>query len=187
MRKLILGEWLSLDGFASDIYGSTKFFEDPKFGSGSDEEMLDFMESIDTILLGRKTYEMFVEYWPQEASEGEIMADRLNATPKVVVSSTIKKAPWGNWPDALVLSGDPVEEIAKLKSQQGKDIVVWGSLSLARTLIRSGLVDEYQIRVVPVILGRGIPLFEKSDPIALKLVKTQSYKSGIAYLRYVPA
>lgn len=186
MRKLILGEWLSLDGFASDKDGSTKFFEDPKFGVGSDEEMLDAMEFIDTILIGRKTYEMFHQYWPQEASKADIIADKLNATPKVVFSSTLKQAPWGKWPAANIISGDPVSEIGRLKSQPGKDIIVWGSLSLARELIKSGLVDEYQIRVVPIILGQGIPLFDTSEPIALKLIKTQSYKSGIAYLRYVP-
>lgn len=186
MRKVIYQVWISLDGYAADANHSTKFFEDPKYGGVSDEELLDYMDNIDTILLGANTYKMFVEFWPTDASEKEIMSERLNSTSKIVFSKSLKKAPWGKWEPAQVESDDAAAVVKKLKSQNGKHMVLWGSLSLARSLMKENLIDELHIRVVPVVLGKGTSLFENTDEKDLKLVNTKQYPSGIVLMEYQP-
>src|SRR5918995_2794414 len=108
MRRLILEEWLSLDGYAEDKNGKLDFFPDSSSDKFSDADQLKFLDSVDTILLGRKTYELFVDYWPTATTDQEIIADRLNALPKVVFSSTLSEAPWGRWRPARVVRGDAV-------------------------------------------------------------------------------
>jgi len=97
MRKLILQEWVSLDGYVADRNGSTDFFSSPKYNEGSDEDLLSFMDRIDTILLGANTYKMFSEYWPDIDPNVELIANRLNETTKLVFSKTLPDAPWGKW------------------------------------------------------------------------------------------
>src|ERR1700740_470485 len=126
MRKLILEEWLSLDGYAEDKNGKLDFFPVTEANKYSDRDQLVFMEGIDTILLGRKTYELFVDFWPTATTDVEVIADKLNSTRKIVFSNTLEKAPWGRWPDAEVMRGDAVENIKRLKQAGGKDIVMWG-------------------------------------------------------------
>jgi dihydrofolate reductase len=186
MRKIIYQVWISLDGYAADANHSTKFFEDRKYGEGSDQELLDYMDNIDTVLLGANTYKMFVEFWPTEASENEIMSERLNSTPKIVFSKSLKAAPWGKWPAAQIESGDAIAAVKKLKSQNGKNMVLWGSLSLARSLMKENLIDEFHIRIVPVVLGKGTSLFENLEQKNLTLVETKQYPSGIVLIQYKP-
>jgi dihydrofolate reductase len=92
--------------------------------------LLKFQETVDTILLARKTYELFVDFWPDATADKEVIADRLNEIPKFIVSNTIKKAPWGRWPEAGIINGDVIDAIKKLKSQPGYNIVLWGSIAL---------------------------------------------------------
>lgn len=186
MRKVIYQVWISLDGYAADADSSTKFFEDRKYGGESDKELLRDMEHIDTILLGANTYKMFVEFWPTAKTSEEIIADTLNSTDKIVFSKSLKQAPWGKWPAAQIESGDAAAAIKKLKSQDKKDMVLWGSLSLAKSLMKAQLIDEIHIRIVPVVLGKGKSLFENIDEMKLQLVDTKNYSSGIALLRYKP-
>jgi dihydrofolate reductase len=188
MRKLIVEEWISLDGYAADRNGTTDFFPSTKENRYSDEDQLKFLESIDTILLGRKTYELFVDFWPTDKSREEIIAGKLNSIPKVVFSNTLKKAPWGSWPDATVMSGDAIEAVRKLTQENGKDIVLWGSISLTQALMKADLIDEYHLQIIPVRLGEGRVLFpqeEKSQ--ALTLTGNKLYEAtGVMYLKYVP-
>ena len=142
MRRLILEEWLSLDGFAVDKNGTLDFFPPSQTDQSSDKDQLAFLESVDTILLGRRTYELFVDFWPTATTDREIIADRLNTLPKLVFSSTLNEAPWGKWPPARVVRGDAVAEIKRLKAQDGKHMVLWGSLSLAQDLIAEDLIDD---------------------------------------------
>jgi dihydrofolate reductase len=187
MGKLIIEEWLSLDGYAADKNDSTDFFSaQPEHAEGTDERILRMMDHIGTILLGANTYRMFVDYWPQATTDTEIIADKLNATPKVVFSSTLDRAPWGKWPEARVVSGDAVAEVKELKQRDEKDLVMWGSISLAQDLIRAGVVDMYHIRIVPVVLGAGRRFFGTSDEQLLTLVETEVYPSGLTLLRYAP-
>ena len=127
---------------------------------------------------------MFAAYWPEQTTQTQFIADALNATPKVVFSSTLESAPWGSWEPARLVSGSAAEEVRRLKAQPGKDMVVWGSLALADSLMREGLVDEYRLQVCPVVLGRGKRLFE--DGLAMQWLthlETKTY-GGMVALRY---
>ena len=185
MRKLIIEEWLSLDGYATDKNGRLDFFPSTEQNKYSDLDQLKFMDGIDTILLGRVTYNLFADFWPTATTETEIIADKLNSIPKIVFSNTLKKAPWGNWPEAAVVEGDAVEKIKGLKEKEGKNMVLWGSISLAQSLIKADLVDEYHIQVCPVITGGGRPLFPALSVYTnLKLVDVKKYDTGVVFLHY---
>ncbi|HEX7151644.1 MAG TPA: dihydrofolate reductase family protein [Thermoanaerobaculia bacterium] len=187
MRKLILEEWLSLDGYAEDRHGKLDFFPATANDQFSDRDQLKFLDSVDTILLGRKTYELFVSFWPTATGEQEIIADRLNSLPKIVFSNTLREAPWGKWPPARVVSGDAVTEIKRLKSEEGQHMVLWGSLSLAQHLIAADLVDEYHLQICPTLVGGGRQLFpDRQSYAALNRVNLRTYDTGVVFLHYEP-
>lgn len=188
MRKLFLEEWITLDGFAEDSNGQLDFFPSAEENRYADQQQLSFLDSVDTILLGRKTYELFAEFWPSATTDQEMIADKLNQIPKLVFSNTIKKAPWGKWPEATVVSGDAIEAIRKLKQQPGKNIILWGSISLSQALIRADLIDVYKIRVCPTLSGGGKLLFPTFDSYKrLKLVARDMSANGLLSLSYEPA
>ena len=187
MRRLILEEWLSLDGFAVDKDGKLDFFPTSETDKFSDRDQLKFLDSVDTILLGRKTYELFVDYWPTATTDTEIIADRLNALPKLVFSNTLREAPWGTWDPAQVVGGDAVTEIKRLKAQEGKHMVLWGSLSLAQDLIEADLIDEYHLQICPTLVGGGRPLFPHLQNYGrFKRVNVRTYDTGVVFLHYEP-
>jgi dihydrofolate reductase len=184
MRKVILQEFVTLDGFAADSNGGVDFVPAATQGDQSfGRHQLDFMDSIDTILLGRVTYEMFSRYWPVVTSgDDKPFADKLNAIPKIVFSTTLQRAPWGQWPDAQIVRTGAAGEVAKLKRGSGKDMVIWGSISLAQSLLKEDLIDDYQLFFCPVALGKGKPLFAgKTD---FRLRKSQLFDQGTAMLAY---
>lgn len=183
MRRIILQNYVTLDGFAADSKGVFDFApRDPNV----DEDLLKIAPSIDTILLGRKTYALFAEFWPQTDAATEPVADVVNGTPKIVFSQTLERAPWGE-AEATVVRGSATEEIERLKAQPGRDMILWGSLSLGHTLIEAGLIDEYQLRVCPITLGLGMPLWpERRLPFGLKFIESKAYPSGTVLLRYHP-
>ena len=186
MRRLILEEWLSLDGYAEDKNGKLDFFPSSESNKFSDLDQLKFMESIDTILLGRKTYELFVNFWPDATTEKEIIADKLNETPKIVFSNSLKKAPWGKWPEAEIMNGDVIDKIKELKNNPGKDIVLWGSISLAQSLIKEDLIDEYHLQICPTIIAGGRSLFPDMNQYKnLKLIDFKKYDTGLILLKYL--
>jgi dihydrofolate reductase len=192
MRKVVVQQFVTLDGFAAGPNGELDFVTET--GAAADptsgpfvEDQLAFIESLDTILLGAVTYRMFAEYWPEQTTATQRIADALNATPKVVFSSTLESAPWGSWEPARVVAGSAAEEVRRLKADSGKDMVVWGSLTLADSLMREGLVDEYRLQVCPVVLGRGKRLFD--DGLAtqwLTRLETNTYDDLVA-VRYASA
>lgn len=184
MRKVVFQEFLSLDGYAADQQHSTKFFEGPEFAGESDKDLLAEMDRFDTILLGANTYKMFAGFWPNATNDEQVVADKLNSIPKIVFSRTLQSAPWGKWPAATIESGDAVKAVTRLKKRPGKDMVLWGSISLAQDLMRANLIDEYQFRVVPVLLGGGIPLFSKAGKASMELTNTKAYPSGLLLIEY---
>ena len=187
MRRLILEEWLSLDGYAVDGEGTLDFFPSSASDQFSDRDQLEFLESVDTILLGRRTYELFVDFWPTATTDKEVIADRLNSLPKLVFSNTLSEAPWGEWPPARVVHGDAVAEIKRLKEQDGKHMVLWGSLSLAQELIVANLIDEYHLQFCPTIVGGGRQLFPSLQSYStLKRVNLRTYDTGVVFLHYEP-
>ena len=190
MSKVILQEFVTLDGLAAGPDESVDFIPASTAGDQSfGRRQLGFIDSVYTILLGRAAYEMFAGYWPEvTAGEDKPFADRLNALPKVVFSRTLDRAPWGAWGDAAVVRGGAAEEVAKLKQQPGKDMVIWGSLSLARSLMKAGLIDEYQLIVCPVVLGSGRPFFgDGLGPFDMTLLNTRLFDRGTVLLTYAAA
>lgn len=190
MRKVIVQEFTTIDGFAAGPNGEIDFIAeftaaDPTAGEHV-EDQLRFLETIDTILLGAVTYQMFAEYWPSQTTDTELIADALNATPKVVFSSHIEKAPWGTWEQARVVSGNAVEEVRRLRQGRGKDMVVWGSLSLAESLMTAGLVDEYRLWVCAVLLGQGRRLLTNSGTQSMRWLETKAYGDDVVSLRFEP-
>jgi dihydrofolate reductase len=187
MKKLILQEFVSLDGLAAGPDDSVEFVPASMTGDkGFGRDQLALMDTIDAILLGRVTYEMFASHWPN-VTEGEdkVFAEKINATPKVVFSRTLERAPWGSWKDARIVKSSATEEVKKLRQQSGKNMIVWGSLSLAQSLIEAGLVDEFRLVVCPLVLGDGRPLFEKKlGSMNLELLGAKAEERGAVSLKY---
>jgi len=185
--RIVVTEFVSLDGVVEAPGGGEDFkyagwtFQ-IKRGDEGEKFKLDETLSSEALLLGRVTYEGFAAAWPSRDGE---FADKLNNMPKYVVSSTLENPEWNN---TTVLTGDVVEEVSKLKQEQGGDIVVHGSPQLAQTLIDHDLVDEYRLMVFPVVLGSGKRLFgETSDKKPLRLVDSKVVGDGVAILVYRPA
>ncbi|HTX91787.1 MAG TPA: dihydrofolate reductase family protein [Anaerolineales bacterium] len=159
MRRIIVSEFLSLDGVMEDPGGAEKTkrggwaFQFER-GPEGDKFKLDEVMEAGALLLGRVTYEGFAEAWPSRDGE---FADKMNGMPKYVVSTTLKKAAWNN---TQVIKSNLPEALSGLKAGPGGDILVAGSGRLAQTLAQHGLVDEYRLMVYPVILGAGKRLFE---------------------------
>ena len=183
MRKLVFQEWLSMDALAADKNGSVSFIESTTLNKYSDLDQLRWLDSIDTILLGANTYRLFIEFWPTATTDEEVVADKLNSIPKIVFSKTMKKAPWGKYPDAEI-SADAIQTVKELKVKPGKDIVLWGSISVAQQLMKANLIDEYHLRIVPIVLGEGRPLFESTGPFDFELYHSRQYDSGLMLLQY---
>jgi dihydrofolate reductase len=136
---------------------------------------------------------MMEAYWPTagdspDASRHDIDHSRwLNSASKLVFSITLGSAPWGKSASATLVTGDPAEAVQRLKSEPGADMLLIGSASLARTLIREGLIDEYRINVNPVMLGGGARLFPDAPTQGLELVASRTFGSGVVGLHYVAA
>lgn len=187
MRNLILQEFVSVDGMAAGPNGSVDFITAATTGDQSfGRRQSGFLDSIDAMLLGRVTYEMFAGYWPKVTSGDEKeFADKLNATPKFVFSKSLNRAPWGDWEEATIVKANATREIEKLKQQPGKDMVIWGSISLAQSLMNEGVIDEYQLIVCPVVLVEGRRLFDEHvSPGEMHLLSTRSFDRGTVLLSY---
>jgi dihydrofolate reductase len=188
LRRLIVQEFVTLDGLAAGPEGETDFIPAATDGdSGVAQNQMSFMDTIDTIVLGRATYEMFAGYWPTATGHDKPFADKLNAIPKIVFSNSLRRAPWGSWEEATISREDPVDELPRLREREGKDLVVWGSLTLVHSLAQAKLVDEYQLWLLPVVLGGGRPLFaERVGSITMELLEVKTSDRGATLLRYRP-
>ena len=186
MGRIIITEFISLDGIVEDPGGSEDFkhggwsFEISR-GDEGDKFKLDETMASDALLLGRVTYEGFAAAWPSRNDEAGF-ADKFNSMPKYVVSSTLENPEWTN---STVLKGDVVEEVKKLREKHDGDIVVHGSVQLAQTLIDNDLVDELRLMVFPVVLGAGKRLFgETGEKKPLRLTDSKTVGEGVAILVY---
>ena len=181
MRKVVSWLFVSLDGVAEapDQWQFDVFDED--MGAAINSQM----EAEDAILMGRVTYQAFASYWP--TSTEEPFASHINQTPKYVVSTTLDKAEWGKWDPPTLIKGNLAKEINKLKKQSGKNIGVSGSPMLVRSLLREDLLDELQLLIHPVVVGRGKRLFtDDVDLKKLQLVDSKVTSKGVAILTYQP-
>jgi dihydrofolate reductase len=176
MRKLVVTEFLSLDGVMEEPRWTFKYWND-EIAKFKGEES----SSSDALLLGRVTYQGFAAAWPQSKDEG---ADYFNSVRKFVVSETLEEPL--EWNNSTLVKDDVVEQITNLKQQDGKDIAVHGSATLVQTLMQHDLVDRYRLLIYPLVVGKGKRLFGEGIPATLKLLESQSFNSGVVALVYEP-
>ena len=186
LGRLIVFNSISLDGFFVDRNGDMGWAHNPN----KDEEWDAFVASKASgggaLLFGRKTYDLMVSYWPTPlaAQNDPVVAEKMNGFQKVVFSRTLDKISWMN--SRLVKEG-LVLEIQKMKNEAGTDFVILGSGSIISQLTRERLVDEYQVVVIPVLLGSGRTMFEGiKEKIPLELRGTHRFNNGNVFLTYVP-
>jgi class 3 adenylate cyclase len=188
MRRLVVAEFMTVDGIME-----APGFDEHQAGRNAwalrlqNEETQrynkDLFFTVDGILLGRVTYQIWAAFWPTAGGDEEFTR-RVNEMPKYVVSRTLKEATWNN---STLLSGDVATEVSALKAQPGGDILVQGSADLVDELMRHDLVDEYRLMLFPVILGIGKRLFrDQIDLRHLRLVSSRTFGTGVVLLIYEP-
>ena len=184
MRRLSAFEQVSLDGFFTDAKG------DMSWAHKQDPEWNEFAASNakggGALLFGRVTYEMMAAFWPTAAAKERmpVVAEGMNNLPKVVFSRTLKEASWKN---ARLVKGDMVAEVRRMKDEPGPDMVILGSGSIVSQLAQAGLIDELQIVVNPIVLGKGRTLFATVDrKIGLKRTQARPFGNGNVVLSYEP-
>lgn len=184
MRRLVVFNQVSLDGYFVDRNG------DMSWAHKQDAEWHAFVNENAAaggeLLFGRITYDLMRSYWPTPLAikNDPIVAERMNNLPKVVFSKTMDKPSWNN---TKLVKGDPASEIRKMKNEPGPDMVVFGSGSIISQLALEGLIDEYQVVVNPIILGKGRTMFDGvQKKLALKLTKTRAFGNGNVLLCYEP-
>jgi dihydrofolate reductase len=191
MSNIVISEFLTLDG-VMQAPGSSDEDREGGFEHGgwqmpynddvAGEAIAKGMSEKGGYLLGRKTYEIFAAFWPNQPSDDPI-ASALNNLPKYVTSRTLQKPL--KWNNSTLIDGDVAEEVAKLKQQPGKNLMVIGSGALAQTLMQHDLIDEYQLMVHPLVLGSGKRLFPDGGmKIPLKLVDMKTTGTGVLILTY---
>jgi len=182
MRKLMVFNSMSLDGFIADGNG------DMSWAHKQDEEWNSFVAgnaSGDGVLVfGRRTYDMMAGYWPtpMASQNSPVVAKRMNELQKIVFSHTMEKASWQN---TTLMDGELAVEMKRLKGQSGADMVILGSASIVAQLSDARLIDEYQVAMNPVVLGRGKSMFAGlREKLPLKLVRSQTFQNGNVFLTY---
>jgi dihydrofolate reductase len=194
MRKLIVNEFMSLDGVVQAPGG-----EDEDTSGGfqhggwsfqymdglAQERILEGIVEAGGYVLGRRTYETFAGYWPNAPEEEQVIAEPMNAKPKYVASRTLSEPL--DWQNSTVLEGDAADAIAALKQEDGGDLHVIGSAELVRTLIDRGLVDELRLMIDPILLGGGKRIFPEEGSLKqLQLVQSEVTSTGAILARYAP-
>ncbi len=187
MRRLVVFNNVSLDGYFVDGNGDMSWAH----GGEQDAEWNAFVSGNarggGELLFGRKTYEMMASFWPtpMAAQMNPVVAERMNGMSKVVFSRTLDKASWSN---TKLVKGDLVAEVRKMKNEPGQGMTIMGSGSIVAQLAQAGLVDEFQLVVNPIVLGRGRTMFEGiQEKLALKPTQTRTFGNGKVVMSYVSA
>lgn len=179
MRRLVVSEFLTVDGVMEDPGGAEGFERGGwafKFDRGpeGDKFKQDELAAADALLLGRVTYGGFAEAWPSRTGD---FADKMNGMTKYVVSTTLDKVEWKN---SRLIKANVAGEVRKLKDMPGADILVAGSGKLVHTLMQNELIDEYRLMIFPVVLGKGKRLFDpERDLRSLQLVEARTVGEGV--------
>lgn len=177
MRKIVVGEFVSLDG-VMEMPETWQFpFQTDEMGAITERQIRD----ADAFLLGRVTYAGFAQFWPTQTNNEFGVADKLNSAPKYVVSTTLQTADWNN---STLIKSNVIEEIRKLKQQSGGEIGIIGSAKLVHSLLDADLIDEVQVLVHPLVLGKGIRLFVNGYHSSMKLADSKILSNGVVYLSY---
>ncbi len=174
---------MTLDGFFAGPAGELDWHRvDDEFFSFAVEQL----DSVDTLVFGRVTYQMMVKHWTSEEAikNDPIISRKMNRTDKMVFSRTLERVEWTN---SRLVKDAATEEVARVKRQPGKDMIIFGSANLAATFTRGGLINEYRVMVNPVVLGSGRPLFPRIETrLAMKLLDSRVFRSGNVLLTYQP-
>ena len=192
MRRVIVSEFVSLDGVIEDP-GSAEESDrggwsfQANRGAEGDKYKDEELASADALLLGRKTYQGFAAAWPQMEEQTGDYGARMNGYPKYVASRTLQEPL--EWNNSTLIEGDIAEGVERLKRQEGKDILIFGSGELVRTLMEHDLIDEYRLMVFPIVVGQGKRLFgDTQETKTMKLVNTKQVgPDGVLILTYRPA
>ncbi|HEV8599825.1 MAG TPA: dihydrofolate reductase family protein [Gemmatimonadales bacterium] len=187
MPKLTVFNQVTLDGYFTGENGDLSWAhnrnaEDPEWRSFIEENA----KGGGVLVFGRVTYDLMASYWPTpEATKNDpVVAKQMNALPKLVFSRTLEKAEWTN---TKLIKGDPATELRKLKHAPGQDMVIFGSGSIVAQLAQAGLIDEYQLVLIPVVLGKGKTLFEGvGRRLTLQPIRSRSFRNGNILLCYEP-
>lgn len=182
MGRVIVQQWISADGFVAGPGGEGDVFAAVQDFSASEAHNLALLESIGEVLLGRRTYEIFAAFWPE--ARDEPMARLVNGIPKTVCSTTLTQAPWGAHAPARIVP-DGVAHVRQQRDHQKGDVIVWGSVSLMRSLLAAGEVDDLELFVAPVALGAGTPLLGLGDrPVSLRVQESETWPADVIRTRY---
>ena len=181
MRKLKLQMQMTVDGYIAGLNGEMDWMT-----FNWDDELKKYVkeitEPVDCIVLGRKLAQGFIPYWASHPEEEG--ADKFNSTTKVVFTKTLDRSEWDH---TVLAKGDLVDEITKLKKQEGKDIIAYGGATFVSALIKQGLIDEFHLFINPTAIGNGMTIFkERESKQNLTLVKSISFNCGIVVLNYEP-
>ena len=186
MRRLVVFNQVTLDGYFSGVNGDISWAHQ----TGNDPEWKEFVEENATaggeLVFGRVTYDLMKSYWPTpEALKNDpIVAERMNNLPKVVFSRTLKKATWSN---TKLVKGDVAAAIRKMKNEAGNDMVIFGSGSIISQLADANLIDEYQLVVIPVVIGKGKTMFDGINrKVTMKPTRSRTFGNGKVFLSYEP-
>lgn len=188
MRKVILSTHVTLDGFACGPNGELDWHFD-HWNDEMEEYVNEQTRNVDTILVGRVTYERMASHWPKvlnnlTARRNDIeFASLMNTLPKVVFSKTLKRVEWNN---SRVVNDDIDDEIMRMKEMPGNDMILWGGVNIVQTFIQRRLIDEYNIWVAPVILGSGRPIFKDVSKLDLRLMRSIEFSNGVVLFTYSP-
>ncbi|MGZ5279886.1 MAG: dihydrofolate reductase family protein [Pseudobdellovibrionaceae bacterium] len=183
MRKLSVFNSITLDGYFTDQNNDMSWAhknDDAEFNSFVQENA----KSGGELLFGRVTYDMMSSYWqsPAAMENNPTLAKQMNDLPKVVFSSSLIEAKWNN---TRIVKGDIANEVRKLKNEPGKDMVIFGSGTIVSQLAQTGLIDQYQIVLIPIVLGAGRTMFNGlREKLDLKLKTTRAFKNGNVFLSY---
>ena len=186
MRKLIVFNHVSLDGYFTDSNGNMSFAQNPFPDAEWDAFVAGNAGGGGTLVFGRVTYELMASFWPTPFAAEQMpdVAERMNNLPKVVFSRTMKEASWQN---TKLVKNDMAGEVRKMKNEDGNDMVIFGSGMIVSQLAQENLIDEYQFVVNPVILGKGRTMFEGiQEKLTLKLKSTRPFGNGNVLLCYEP-
>jgi len=179
MRKIVASFFISLDG----VVEAAHEWHFPYFNEEMAAIVGESIAASDAMLLGRITYQAFASFWPTVDPAQEPVAAYMNDTPKYLLSRTLDHADWKN---TTLLTGDAATEIARLKEQSGKNIAVTGSATLVRFLLANDLLDELNLLVHPIVLGKGQRLFDEGLHQPLELVSAKTLSTGVLSLIYRP-
>jgi dihydrofolate reductase len=187
MRKLKLQVQMTVDGYIAGLNGEMDFMV-WNWDDELKQYVKDITEPVDCIILGRKLAEGFIPYWATVAANPDdpefTAGKKFTDTPKVVFTKTLDKSAWDN---TVLAKGDLVDEITKLKKQDGQDIITYGGGTFVSALIKQGLIDEFHLFINPTAIGNGMTIFKELDRKQdLTLVKSTSFDCGIIVLNYEP-